>query len=78
MKTAKIFTTGRSQAVRLPKEFRLKGKEVYVTKNGNSILLTPKSDFDWDNWFDALDNLKIDIERDQKEQSREGLDDVFA
>jgi antitoxin VapB len=78
MKTAKIFTTGRSQAVRLPKEFRLKGKEVYVTKNGNSITLTPKSDFDWDNWFDALDNLKNDIVRDQQEQSREGLDDVFA
>jgi antitoxin VapB len=78
MKTAKIFTTGRSQAVRLPKEFRLKGKEVYVTKNGNSILLTPKSDFDWDNWFDALDNLQIDIVRDQQEQLREGLDDVFA
>ncbi len=78
MKIAKIFLTGRSQAVRLPKEFRLKGKEVYVTKFGSSILLTPKSDFDWDNWFDALHALDITIERDQQKQYREGLDDLFA
>jgi antitoxin VapB len=78
MKTAKIFTTGRSQAVRLPKEFRLKGSEVFVTKSGDSIVLTPKSDFNWNNWFDALENIEIDIARDQQEQSREGLDDLFA
>ena len=39
--TGKIFMTGRSQAVRLPKEFRLPGKEVQITKTGRGILLEP-------------------------------------
>ncbi len=38
---AKIFKHGRSQAVRLPAEFRLPGKEVRVTRQGNGILLEP-------------------------------------
>ena len=39
--TAKIFKHGRSQAVRLPKEFRLPGKEVRVRRLGQAILLEP-------------------------------------
>jgi antitoxin VapB len=39
--TAKIFTHGRSQAVRLPKEFRFEGREVRVTKVGNRVILEP-------------------------------------
>ena len=39
--TAKIFMTGRSQAVRLPKEFRLPGKEVRITRTESGILLEP-------------------------------------
>ena len=39
--TAKIFMHGRSQAVRLPKEFRLPGKEVKVTRVGDAVLLEP-------------------------------------
>jgi antitoxin VapB len=39
--TAKIFMHGRSQAVRLPKEFRLPGKEVSVRRIGNAVLLEP-------------------------------------
>jgi antitoxin VapB len=39
--TAKIFMNGRSQAVRLPKEFRLPGKEVRVTKVGDKVILEP-------------------------------------
>lgn len=41
MDTAKLFMHGRSQAVRLPKAFRLPGKEVRVTRVGNGILLEP-------------------------------------
>lgn len=44
METAKIFTTGRSQAVRLPKAFRLSGEEVYVKHIGQGVLLIPKDD----------------------------------
>jgi antitoxin VapB len=39
--TAKIFKHGRSQAVRLPKEFRLPGKEVRVRRVGNAVVLEP-------------------------------------
>lgn len=39
--TAKVFMHGRSQAVRLPKEFRLPGKEVRVTRVGRGVLLEP-------------------------------------
>ena len=39
--TAKIFTHGRSQAVRLPKEFRFEGKEVQVSRVGNMVILQP-------------------------------------
>jgi antitoxin VapB len=39
--TAKLFTHGRSQAVRLPKEFRFKGKEVRVSRIGNRVILEP-------------------------------------
>ena len=42
MMTAKLFMNGSSQAVRLPKECRLTGDEVYTQKIGNAILLVPK------------------------------------
>ena len=50
--TAKIFKHGRSQAVRLPKEFRLPGKEVRVSKVGNAVLLEPiEKKFDASAWL---------------------------
>ena len=42
MKTAKLFRNGQSQAVRLPKEFRLEGDEVYVDRVAGGVLLLPK------------------------------------
>lgn len=41
MKTARLFRSGRSQAVRLPKEFRFNGVEVSVQRFGNGVLLLP-------------------------------------
>ncbi len=56
--TAKIFMHGRSQAVRLPKEFRLPGKEVTVRKVGNGIVLEPiEEKFDVKAWRAKLDAL---------------------
>jgi antitoxin VapB len=40
--TAKVFTTGRSQAVRLPKAFRFDTDEVTIEKVGNAVVLRPK------------------------------------
>ncbi|HOJ84987.1 MAG TPA: type II toxin-antitoxin system VapB family antitoxin [Bacillota bacterium] len=42
MDIAKIFKNGRSQAVRLPKEYRFEGSEVYIKKIGEIVLLIPK------------------------------------
>jgi len=53
--TAKLFMHGRSQAVRLPKEFRLPGKEVRVRREGNRIILEPMA-FDVQAWFKRLDS----------------------
>jgi antitoxin VapB len=41
MKTAKLFVNGRSQAVRLPKEYQFEGSEVFVQKVGNAVILVP-------------------------------------
>jgi antitoxin VapB len=40
-KTARLFWTGRSQAVRLPKEFRLEGDTVLVRREGSAVILEP-------------------------------------
>jgi antitoxin VapB len=49
--TAKIFKNGRSQAVRLPKEFRLKGNEVSIRKEGEKIILEPLEKTQWAEGF---------------------------
>lgn len=43
MNTAKVFENGRSQAVRLPKEYRFNEDEVFVNKIGDVVILVPKS-----------------------------------
>ncbi len=57
--TAKIFTHGRSQAVRLPKEFRFEGTQVRVSRQGDKVILEPmeKPPFDYDAWRSSLDAL---------------------
>ena len=52
--TAKIFMHGRSQAVRLPKAFRLPGKQVRVRRIGRGVLLEPMA-IDVKAWFAAMD-----------------------
>ena len=42
MHTAKLFTNGKSQAVRLPQEFKFSGAEVYIKRIGCNVLLIPK------------------------------------
>jgi antitoxin VapB len=54
--TAKLFMHGRSQAVRLPKEFRFEGTEVRVSKVGDKVILEPaeKKPFDVAAWRAGL------------------------
>ncbi len=41
METARVFTNGRSQAVRIPKEYRFQTDEVFINKIGDAVVLTP-------------------------------------
>jgi antitoxin VapB len=62
--TAKLFMHGRSQAVRLPKEFRFEGSEVRVSRVGDKVILEPmeKPPFDVDAWRAKLDSyLDVDF-----------------
>jgi len=76
MKTAKLFQNGKSQAVRLPKEFRMQGSEVYIKRQGEAIVLLPKKK-SWDPLIKSLDHFADDfkMERNQPEanQTREPL-----
>jgi antitoxin VapB len=75
MKTAKIFRIGKSQAVRIPKEFRLDGTEVYIKKIGRQLILMPKDD-PWEPFFSSLHRFTPDFmaEREQPTaEKREGF-----
>ena len=76
MKTAKLFKNGQSQAVRLPKEFRMAGREVYIKKESEAIVLLPKEK-SWESLFESLNHFEKDfkIERNQpaENQNREPM-----
>lgn len=63
---AKIFKNGQSQAVRLPKEFRFEGQEVYIKKAGRVVLLIPKDD-PWKEMLDSLDTFSDDFMAERKQ-----------
>ncbi len=66
LKKAKLFRTGRSQAVRLPEEFRFEGSQVYVKRMGNAVVLLPET-HTWDTLFEACEAFSEDFmaEREQ-------------
>jgi antitoxin VapB len=68
MEKAKIFWSGRSQAVRLPKQFRLPGHEALVSRRGSAVVLEPLAD-DWA-WLDAVTGkLDPDVLKSAREKS---------
>lgn len=80
MGTAKLFWSGRSQAVRLPKDFRFEADEVRIRRHGNTVILEPIAK-DW-TWLDAipkkLDQDFMDAAEEQPEaQERAALNEFF-
>jgi antitoxin VapB len=67
MKTAKIFRSGNSQAVRIPKEFQLEGDEVEIQKKGNSLILRPKKK-SWSSLVESLDKFTEDFMTNGRKQ----------
>ncbi len=74
METAKIFQNGRSQAIRLPKEFRFEGKEVFIRKEGSNVILSAKPD-SWKDFFLSKERPTSDFmqEREQLEMEERDL-----
>ena len=60
MDTAKLFQSGSSQAVRLPKEYRFQGTKVYIKRVGNAVVLIPEQD-SWQSLIDSLDLFSDDF-----------------
>ena len=67
MQTAKLFQNGRSQAVRLPKAFRMPGKEVKISKQGNKIILEP-IETSWQQWFESINQFSEEFMPNGREQ----------
>ena len=67
METAKIFETGRSQAVRLPKIFRFNADEVVIQQLGDAVLLVPKESL-WQTFLDGLNGFTDDVFENGREQ----------
>jgi antitoxin VapB len=81
METAKIFWSGRSQAVRLPKDFRFSGDNVRIRRHGSTVILEPIAhDWAWlDDISDKLDNDFVQAVKEKpKEQRRPKLDRFFS
>jgi len=68
MDTAKLFRNGRSQAVRLPKEYVLPGDEVYVKRIDGVVVLIPKDGNPWGSFIDSLDRFSDDFMNFKRDQ----------
>jgi antitoxin VapB len=73
MNTAKIFKSGNSQAVRLPKEFKLEGSEVYIKRVGRGLLLMPKDD-PWASLVGSLEKFSDDFLEERLQPPLESRD----
>jgi antitoxin VapB len=67
MRTAKIFRSGNSQAVRIPKDFQLVGDKVEIKKRGDSLVLRPKKR-SWAALIESLKKFTDDFMREGRKQ----------
>ncbi|MDR1149032.1 MAG: type II toxin-antitoxin system VapB family antitoxin [Spirochaetaceae bacterium] len=59
MRITKVFRSGNSQAIRIPKEYKIDEEELYINKIGNTIVLFPKND-PWDLFKKSLTDFSDD------------------
>ncbi len=70
MMMAKVFENGRSQAVRLPKEYWFSDEEVAINKIGDVVILMPKEN-KWSGFLNSLNIFSEDFMNDGRERSVE-------
>jgi len=74
METAKLFKNGQSQAVRLPKDYRFEGEEVYLKKVGNTVVLIPIKN-SWAPLINSLDEFSSDFMNDRQQPESQKRED---
>ncbi|HOK92781.1 MAG TPA: type II toxin-antitoxin system VapB family antitoxin [Spirochaetota bacterium] len=67
MQSAKLFINGRSQVVRLPKEFQFSGSDVLIQKVGDALILLPH-DKSWEVFLHGLNNFTDDFMKEGRDQ----------
>lgn len=70
---AKVFINGRSQAVRLPRQFRFDCDEVFVTREEGRIILEPKPGISWEEFFQTEPCPDFELERDMSPSQERNL-----
>lgn len=65
-RTARVFMTNRSQAVRLPKDFQFDTDEVLIRREGDRVILSPKPR-DWGSYFETAPQASDDFMRDMSD-----------
>lgn len=76
MKTAKLFQNGQSQAVRLPKDFRFQGSEVYIKKVGDMTILYPVKN-PWELLFKSVTLFSDDFMQTREQPKQQTREDLF-
>ncbi|AFZ34101.1 SpoVT/AbrB domain-containing protein [Stanieria cyanosphaera PCC 7437] len=70
METAKLFQNGKSQAVRLPKQYRFPGYKVLIKRMGNAVVLLPYQN-SWETLFESLEQFSDDFMDGNRQQPRQ-------
>ncbi|MCL2008322.1 MAG: antitoxin [Treponema sp.] len=70
MHTARLFINGRSQAVRLPKEFQFKGENVYIHKVGEAVILVPINK-EWEVFMHGISSFSDDFMTEGRIQGKD-------
>ena len=76
METVKIFQSGNSQAIRLPKKYRFEGKEAVISKVGDAVIIFPHQD-GWKSFFDDLELFSDDFMIERKQPEVQDREDMF-
>jgi antitoxin VapB len=76
METAKLFQNGKSQAIRLPKEFRFRSDRVYIKRIGDAVVLLPYQT-PWETLLNSLSLFSADFMKERTQPPVQHREDAF-
>lgn len=77
MDTAKLFKNGKSQAIRLPKEYRFRGTKVFIKKIGNAVVLIPEQD-SWQSLTESIGMFSDDFMAEREQPDTQHREPAFG